>query len=491
MTASAASPTTMRTRVLRQGALLFSGFAGAQALSLARNALIGHWLSKGDFGIAATIALMLQLLEQLSDLGADRLIVQAPDGDDPRLVASAHATQVARGALMALVLYLLAAPITAFFGIEQARWALEAAALVPLLKGVMHLDARRYQRQLANRAQMAIEIVPQAVALAATLPVLGIAPDYSAVLWLALLQASAALVVSHLLAERPYRIALDRGHLARLVAFGWPIWLSAFPLLAVYQGDRLVIGRLLGMEDLAAYTTAFMMTMVPGLLAAKVGHALLLPLFSATRGEPLVLARRFVLASEATLVAAALYLTVLTIAGGAILPLVFGPHYTELGAVVGWLAAMWALRMVQAVPGMALMALGHTRPFLIAGLLRAAALPLALLLARHGYGLAGVAAAGVIGELASLLYVAMRVERAGEGLGRSLVQRSALLAPVGLAAVWSAFAVGAAASLAATLLAALAASAAVALLALALFASLREIAASALNLRTAVTVPSP
>ena len=84
-------------RVARQGALLFSGFALAQAMSFARNAIVAHWLSKGDFGIAAAILLLLQLLETLSDLGADRLIVQARDGEEPRLIATAHATLVLRG----------------------------------------------------------------------------------------------------------------------------------------------------------------------------------------------------------------------------------------------------------------------------------------------------------------------------------------------------------------------------------------------------------
>ena len=57
-------------RLAGQGALLFAGFAGAQVCSFLRNALLGHWLAKGDFGIAATLTLTLTLIEILSDLGA-------------------------------------------------------------------------------------------------------------------------------------------------------------------------------------------------------------------------------------------------------------------------------------------------------------------------------------------------------------------------------------------------------------------------------------
>ena len=83
---------------------------------------------------------------------------------------------------------------------------------------------------------------------------------------------------------------------------------------------------------------------------------------------------------------------------------------------------MWSLRMVQAVPGMALMATGDTRPFLTAGILRASALGLAFVAVELSFGLAGVAAAGVAGELASLLYVAIRAGRNAPGLARTTIQ---------------------------------------------------------------------
>lgn len=70
---------SLTSRIARQGTLLFGGFAAAQVFSFARNAIVAHWLSKGDFGIATAILLLLQLLDTLSDLGADRLIVQARD----------------------------------------------------------------------------------------------------------------------------------------------------------------------------------------------------------------------------------------------------------------------------------------------------------------------------------------------------------------------------------------------------------------------------
>lgn len=429
--------------------MLFSGFALAQIFSFARNAIIAHWLSKGDFGVAAAILLMLQLLETLSDLGADRLIVQARDGECPLVVATAQSTLVARGLLTASLLLVLATPMAAFFGIPHAAWAFAAAALVPALKGFLNLDSRVSQRRLDNRPQMMIEALPQASGLALTVPALMLFGDYSAVLWLAIAQAVIALATSHLVAGRRYALALDRTHLKRLIAFGWPIWASAFPLIAVYQGDRLLIGNMIGIEGLAAYTAAFMITMVPGLIAAKVANALMLPLLSAAQDDSQEFARRFRMMAEATALAGALYLAGFVIAGGTLLPIAFGANYAGLGPLVGWLALMWSMRMLQAVPGAALLARGITRPFLTAGMIRASGLLLAFAALKSGYGLDGAAAAGATAEFASLAYVTWRLDRldrlltdAPVGLGTVLASRALLILPAGLMALGVAFATG-------------------------------------------------
>ncbi len=413
----------LRRQLGRQGALLFSGFAIAQLCSFARNAIIGYALSKGDFGVAATITIALQMLETLSDLGADRLLVQSADGDDPRLMAAAHATLLLRGLFTASLLYLSAGLVVNFFDITKARSAFEAAALVPLIKSFMHLDSRRQQRGLQNRTFVLIEVVPQALSLAATIPILALTGGYSTVVWIAILQALLSVVTSHVLSRRSYAISLETEFVKRLLAFGWPIWLSAFPLVVVYQGDRVIVGRLLGMDALAGYSAAFMIAMVPGLIAAKVGHALMLPLLSTQRDSPVTFYHRYVMMCEGTSIAAAAYLVTFVIAGGVILPLAFGPQYGGLNVVIGWLAAMWSLRMVQAVPGMALMARGDTRPLLAAGIIRASALGAAWIAVAWGYGLAGVAASGFIGELASLAYVAGRVGRDQPGLARTTLVR--------------------------------------------------------------------
>lgn len=414
-----------------QGAWLIGGFGLAQVCAFARNAILGHALSKGDFGVAATLTLTLQIVETLSDLGSDRLIVQAKDGAGRRFMAAAHFVLAARGILLALALLAIGPAMARFFNTPDSAGAFMILALAPLVKGFMHLDFRRAQRRLDNRDFAALEAAPQAAALALTLPMLSYAPNPSIVAWLAVVQGAAAVLLSHALARRPYQLAYDAALLERHVAFGWPILASALPLIAVYQGDRIIVGRTLGMDQLAAFTAAFLATMAPGVIAAKTGQAMMLPLFSAARRRSEPIAPAFGAMTDIAVFGAALYLALFAVAGERLLPLVFGPNYRGLGPLVTCLAAMWTLRMIQAGPGMALMAAGRTRPLLVAGVIRAGALPFAAIAASRGADIATLAAIGVVFEALSLTYVAARVDALERGLGSAFLARAAFLIPAG------------------------------------------------------------
>ena len=84
----------------------------------------------------------------------------------------------------------LIAPLAAgLFHVPQAAWGFQAAALALLVKGFTHLDSKRLQKQLDNRAAMLLEIVPQAGALLLTWPAVKLWNSYEAIVWLTLLQA--------------------------------------------------------------------------------------------------------------------------------------------------------------------------------------------------------------------------------------------------------------------------------------------------------------
>ncbi len=398
--------------VLSRTALLFSGFTIAQACSFFRNAIFAHTLSMGNFGIAATILVMLQLVEMLSDLSADKLIIQADDGGTTSVVGTVQTFQLMRGVVACLVIVAVAQPVAEFFRIPEATGALMAIGLAPLLRGLLNLDMRRAQRSLDNGPFLLVEVVPQIVALVATPIVLAWNATFEAVVIVALIQSATAVLVSHLAAGERMQLRFDRGVAIRIISFSWPLWLSALPLVAVYQGDRILIGRYLGMDAIAAFSAAFMLTMVPGLLVAKTANALLLPLLAEVKSKPAVLRQRLRLLLIGTGVLALVYVVAFAVFGGPLLALGFGPSYGGLGLLVALLAVIWGLRMVQVVPNLALMALARNEVLLAAGMLRALGLLPVYLVVTMGGSLVAVVIVGFLAELLASAYLAIAVSLA-------------------------------------------------------------------------------
>ena len=205
---------------LKSGILLTGGSVTVALCSFLRNIIIARLISVEDFGISATFAITVTLLEMSSNLAVDRLLVQAPDGDDPRLQATAQAFQVALGALGAIILFLAAGPIAALFGVPQATWAFRALALVPMIRGLSHLDMARVQREMRFGPSVLVETGPQVLVTLLAIPLGVYLGDYRAMLWVVLIQSASYTLFSHLVAHRPYSLAVDKALARRIVGFG-------------------------------------------------------------------------------------------------------------------------------------------------------------------------------------------------------------------------------------------------------------------------------
>lgn len=91
-----------------------------------------------------------------------------------------------------------------------------------------------------------------------------------------------ASLVPLLAARRPYVIAFHANIQRRLWQAGWPLAANALLLYAVFQGERLFIGGILGLEVLGSYAIAAQLALLPVLIAGRLSTSLALPLLART-----------------------------------------------------------------------------------------------------------------------------------------------------------------------------------------------------------------
>ena len=408
---------SLRRKVLQGSGLMMGGQMLGLGMSFIRNIIVARLISTDDFGIASTFFISISLFEMISNLSVDRLLVQAEDGDGPEFQATAQAFQALRGAANSLLMFLLAWPFSRLFDIPQALWAFQCVALVPLIRGFVHLDPKRLHREMRFGRDVLSELLPQTVALALAWPLAKWFGNYAAMLWLLVAQAAAMVIVSQVTSVRRYAWAWNRALFARMAKFGWPLLLNGVLMFLIWQGDRVLVGSAYDMTQLALYSVAMTVTAAPTDLLSRASSVVLLPPLARAQNNAERFAELYGFLAQALSLGGIVVAVFFIILGPGLVELLYGARYAGVGPFIGWFAVMQMLRLIRTVPTTAALAKGDTIACLLANFGRAACLPLLVMLAFCEQPLVWLVVAGCLGELLALIIILQRVSVA-HGLKR-------------------------------------------------------------------------
>jgi len=371
-------------------------------LRFVRNLICARILCPADFGIAATCALATTLLEMVTDLGLERMLVQDKEGDDDRLGATAQLLLVLRGFLIAGVLFALADPLAVWFKAPQAVSAFRVMAVLPILSGLVHRDTIRFQRELRFGPWVTCRVLPDVVITLAAWPVALWMRNYWAFVVLELVRGCLALVLSHVVSERSYRLGWDRSIAWRFISFGWPLLLNGLLMYGALQGDRVVVGLASTPVELGLYSIGVMLALTPAMMVGSIATQLLLPVLARVQDDLGRFERihRVCLAGLTALAVA--FGSALVLVGPWLVRVLYGEKYVAAGAIIGWLGAAQAAHIIRVGTTVSALALGDTRNSLFSNTFRLSGLGLAVAFAAAGYHLREIAAAACVGEAAAL-----------------------------------------------------------------------------------------
>ena len=398
--------------MLRTALFVLSGNAAASLLLLARNLLVARLIPVADYGIAATFAIVLAAVEMASALGLQQQIVQARDGDDPRLQNGLQGFQLLRGCLSGAALFLLAGPLARFFGIPEVAWAYQVLALVPVLQALTHFDIHRLNRQMRFGPLILTGVVPAVVGLLIIWPLAVWLGDWRVMLFSILAQFMFVVVTSHLVAERRYRISLEGRVMRRALGFGWPILTEGVLLYLIFQGDKLIVGRFMGLEVLALFAMGVTLTLTPMLVLDKTTHNLFLPRLSRIAQEDTAgfaaMGRRVV---QMALLSGCLLILAIAVLGPPFVTLLLGEKYSGVIPFMLSLAILSGLRAFRSGPTAISIARGHTSNSMIANLPRALAFFAGWALISQGGSLLQLIWLGITAEIIGCLVAFALIRR--------------------------------------------------------------------------------
>ncbi len=424
--------------MIRSVLLILSGNAFAALLLLARNLIIARLIPVADYGIAATFAVAMAVVEMMSAFGLQQQIIQSKDGDDPRFQAGLQGFQVLRGAVSSLALFVMAHPLAAFLDIPAAAWAYQVMAVVPLLNALVHFDIHRLNRHMVFGPMILTGILPALASVLSVWPLSHWFDDWRVMLYAIILQAALTAITSHAVARRPYRLVFDRVLIGQSLRFGWPILVNGMLMFLVFNGDKLIVGNALGMEVLAIFAMGMTLTLTPTLVLAKSTQNFFLPRLSrvAVAADVAQFSRLAIATIEASILSGVVLVFGIVLVGASFVDLLLGVKYAPLVPLLTLLSVMQALRVFKAGGAIVAVARQQTSNAMVANLFRMASLPVAWWVLQTGGAITQLIWVGIGGEFCGFVVSLLMLR------GRVGISLRPLRAPLALMALFFGLALG-------------------------------------------------
>jgi O-antigen/teichoic acid export membrane protein len=359
------------------------------ALPLVRMLLLSRLLSLSELGFASALATGYALYDQITDMALHRYVYAEKRAHLDAALAGAHGLLALRGLLLAAGALALAPLMAPLFGLAGGAGDFAALAGPLLIRGFEHLAPKVAERDYRFGPQMRAGLCGAGLSLFALAASLALGGGHDALIaslyGLALGQTAA----SHIFAGAPYRLSVSGPAFRKALHFGAPLIANGLGLAVAAQGDRVLVGALLGPEALGRYAVAMLAVVVPVTLVQRLMSALAGAAFynareSQARGA---LPAKIRMIARVAPALGALYACGVLLCGNALIALVFGPRFTLPPPDLALLSASVLLRIARAEPFTSLLLLdGRTREAALGNLSAVAALLLsaALMLARPG-----------------------------------------------------------------------------------------------------------
>jgi O-antigen/teichoic acid export membrane protein len=416
------------------GSALALAYVVVELCTMARIALFAHVLAPASMGALIILGTWLRLVEMATDLSIDRFLLRDKAGVRRHVQSAAHGAALLRGAAGSAIMLASTYPLLAIYGLEADAAGFLAAAAIPFVRGFLHTDYRLQNRFLKLRPTIIVELGSAFAGLAAAIGGAFLSPGPESFAAALIAQAVAAVAISHMLAGRRFAIAFDRKVSQRIWHFGWPLTINALFLYAVFQGERMLVGGILGLETLGSYAIVAQLALLPVMIGGRLALNLALPLLARNQGAggacrgPRDVAILFGSGGV-------LFWTAFVFLCPPFIALLFGNAYQPHPADLAWIAAAAAIRMQKTGPATVLLAAGSSRAVLAGSSVRLAGLAIGTLALFFTRDLTSFVAIAALSEAASH---AVLCRRTAADLRLNMLAIALLPLPVlALACAWS------------------------------------------------------
>jgi teichuronic acid exporter len=242
-------------------------------------------LQPADYGLVGIIGVFFSFCKTVQDAGLSTAIVQRAELNR-RLLSSAFWFFVGTGALLT-ALAILAAPVVGRMnGDARIPALMRVLSVTFLLVGLRTVPTALLTRALDFRRRSTAEILSSAVGAVTTAVLAFTGHGVWSLVFGGITGEAVLTLLTCLYAKWTPSAEFDRAEMASLLRFGLPVTGSTLIWEFYIQSDFLMIGLVLGTQQLGWYTLAWQLGMVPADRLTAVMNKANLPVFASLQKHP-------------------------------------------------------------------------------------------------------------------------------------------------------------------------------------------------------------
>lgn len=347
-----------------------TGYGLSQTLRLGSNLVLAYLLSPEAFGLMLLVNVFIQGLGMFSDIGVGPSIIHNKRGDDPAFLDTAWTVQVVRGFLLWIASWIAASFVAAYYEEPRLSALIPVAGLTAAIAGFNSTKLFTVNRHMILGRRTLIDLCAQVVSIVVMIAWSLVDRSVWSLVAGGIANSLTKLALSHwALPGRSNRFHLETRAYREMFTFGKWIFVSTAITFFATQIDRLLVGKLLPIDEVGVYGTALNLASLPSLIIATLAGTVVYPVLAASaRSDPASLSARTT-QIRGNILPCGLF----AILGLALLsPAFFRTLYDERYADAGWITVtlmvpFWFL-ILSSSSDRALLALGDTRALALCNL---------------------------------------------------------------------------------------------------------------------------
>jgi O-antigen/teichoic acid export membrane protein len=250
--------------IIRASFWSLAGFGAGQFLRLVGNLILTRLLVPEAFGLMALVAIVVQGLGLLTDVGIGASIIQNKRGEEPEFLNTAWTIHVIRGIGMFACICLIAYPFAGFYGEPRLFPVVAVMSLTVLISGFNSMVVTLAGRKLWVGRVTLMNLVSQIAGIVVMVVWALVSPTVWALVAGNIVSISATAILSHMIFPWwKIRFQWQTESAREIVRFGkWMLLTSALAFLAG-QIDRLTLAKLVPLHLVGIYSIGFMWATLP------------------------------------------------------------------------------------------------------------------------------------------------------------------------------------------------------------------------------------